>query len=40
LNCFFIAGPMRVEKVPGLVLELIEVRAGRQLPLHDELPFA
>src|SRR5262249_37910772 len=25
---------------PGLVLELIEVWAGRQFPLHDELPFA
>src|SRR5262249_30582101 len=36
----FVADLMCVQKVPGLVLELIEVRTGRQLPLHDELPFA
>jgi hypothetical protein len=36
---FLVAGFVGFEKVLGLVLELIEIRTGRQLPFHDELPF-
>jgi hypothetical protein len=36
---FPVPGPVGLEEVLGLILEVVEVRTRRQLAFHDELPF-